>query len=79
MLSAALHQPDQRQQLISEFQQIIWNSDLPTSWEFEVLRDLAYDLDFYEPDVKLSAEDASFFGDERFEEEINAALRKLGV
>ena len=74
----ALNEPAERVRLISEFQQIIWHSnDLPESSEVEVLRDLAYDLDFYEPDVKLRAEDASFYGDDRIEDEIRAALKKL--
>lgn len=80
MLSTALSEPAQRQRIINEFQHIIWHSDdLPNSWEVEILRDLAFDLDFYEPDAKRRAEDVSFYGDERLEDEINAALKKLGI
>ena len=78
MLARALNQPDQRTQLISEFQRIIWHAeDLPDSWEYTLLRDLAYDLDFYEPDVKARNEDASYYGEERLQIEINEALEKL--
>jgi hypothetical protein len=47
--------------------------------DWEVLRDLALDLDFYEPNEGSRAEDSSYFGDEQAEREIRAALGKLGA
>ena len=79
ILLSALHQADKRKQLIAEFQQRVWDApeDLTATQEWEILRDLAYDLDFYEPDAKVRAEDSSFYGDERVEREIKTALKKL--
>jgi hypothetical protein len=65
MLSTALSEPARRQQAITEFQPVIWNStDLPES-SVEILRDLAYDLDYYEPDAEARAEDGFLYGDDR--------------
>lgn len=43
----------------------------------EVLRGLAYDLDFYEANEVLRKEDPSYYDDERLEEEIKLAIQKL--
>ena len=81
VLSSALHRPDDRRQLINKFQQMVWDApeDLSGSWEWDILRDLAYDLDLYETDISARFEDASYYGDERLEEVIRAALRKIGL
>jgi hypothetical protein len=78
-LSQALREHDRRKQLIKEFQQRVWDASPNPSerWEWAILGDLAYDLDFYEPDPDARAEDASFYGDERVEKEIRLALEKL--
>jgi hypothetical protein len=62
-----------RKNLISEFQELIWNDKNAN----EILSELAYDLDFYEPDEELRKEDSSYYGDNRLEEEIKLAIRKL--
>lgn len=62
-----------RKQLISEFQELIWNDENAN----EVLSELAYDLDFYEPNEKWRNEDQSYYGDEQLEEEITIVLQKL--
>ena len=66
---------------ISAFQAMVWNSD---EWEshyssdaIEVLRDLAHDLDYYEPDASARAEDPSFYGADRAIEEIATALKRI--
>jgi hypothetical protein len=66
---------------INAFQTMVWHSE---EWEshyssdaVEVLRDLAYDLDFYEPDASVQAQDPSYYGDERAIQEIGTALRRL--
>ncbi len=45
--------------------------------EWEVLKVLAYDLDFYEPDPNLRAESAAYYGNQRVEQEIITALEKI--
>lgn len=62
-----------RKRLISEFQKLVWGD--PNS--NEILSELAYDLDFYEPDEALRREDSSYYGDERLEEEIKSTLQRL--
>lgn len=79
LLQAAARQPGQRQHFIAKFQQAVWDApeDSSAGREWEILRDLAYDLDFYEPNETSRAESSSYFGDEQAEKEIEAALAKL--
>lgn len=62
-----------RRRLISEFQELIWNNENAS----EILSELAYDLDFYEPNEELRKEDPSYYGDDRLEEEIKSVIQKL--
>jgi hypothetical protein len=79
MLKEILNTHSKRADLISAFQSEIWNakaSGKPNE-VLNVLKELAYDLDFYQPDPALRQEDASYYGDERLVEEINAALKTI--
>jgi hypothetical protein len=62
-----------RKQLISEFQELIWNDENAN----ELLSELAYDLDFYEPNEEWRKEDSGYYGDEKLENEIKSAIQKL--
>lgn len=73
LLEKILTDKSNRKQLVSEFQELIWNDENAS----EILSELAYDLDFYEPDENLRRQDQSYYGDERLEEEIKSALQKL--
>lgn len=64
-----------RRQYIDEFQNIVWNDENSS----ELFADLALDLDYYEKDEKLRAQDPSYYGDERLEKEVNEVLEKLGA
>ena len=78
LIDAMLRSPAELDTLIGQFQQTVWNA--PHGKEdkaWEVLGDLAYDLDFYEPDPVKKAEDYSFYGKERAVEEIQRARDKL--
>ena len=44
----------------------------------EQLRDLAYDLDFFEPDPAARAEDPVYFAEDRAMQEIADALARIG-
>jgi len=67
-----------RRQKIAEFQRMVWEERVDASDPvFSVLKELAYDLDFYEASPRSRREDPTFFGDERFEAEVAAAFRKL--
>lgn len=67
-----------RIKLIMEFQDEIFRDEVDQyGSNYEMLADLAYDLAYYEPDIKARRQDASFYGDERLREEINTVLEKL--
>jgi hypothetical protein len=63
---------------IKTVQQVIWTTpgdDEHEAWS--VLRDLAYDLDFFEPNPRIRAEDPSFFDEDRARSEIREALARV--
>jgi hypothetical protein len=71
----------ERAALVSKFQYLVWrgrderegaNVEID-----EILSDLAYDLDFYEPNATLRKESLSYYNDERLEREISSALQRL--
>ena len=67
----------ERKKLIEEFQQEIWNESNPDDPASEILSELAYDLDFYEPDETLRCENFNYYGDEKLRAELTSALKKL--
>lgn len=79
MLATALREPLRRSESIAKFQAIVWEGldpALPANVR-DVLRDLAYDLDFFEPRRDVRKEDGALYGHERVEREIREALEKL--
>ena len=72
ILYKILDEKTSRKELISEFQEKVWSSES----EDELLSQLAYDLDFYEPVDRLRSEDSSFYGDEELESLLKAVLKK---
>lgn len=79
ILSNALKDRARRSQLINNFQQRIWHdSPVPSEeWAWDILRELAYDLDFYVADETTRREDPSYYGDDRAEAKIQTALEQL--
>ena len=67
-----------RKKLVYDFQETVWNTDntndVGDDPVMEVLRDLAYDLEYYVADPKVRAEDPSFYGEDRLEREIKNSL-----
>lgn len=39
--------------------------------------DLAYDLDYYQPNIELRKEDPGYYGDEQLEMEFKSAIEKI--
>lgn len=81
LLRAAQFEPAKLSEAIEALQTMVWKSK---DWEsamspdvVEVLSELAYDLDFYEPDASARAEDRSYFGDDRALQEIAEALGRI--
>lgn len=78
ILYRIINEKNNRELLIKEFQENIWDTDPNLNdIEYELLSTLAYDLDFYEPNEIFRNEDSSYFGDEKLEELINEALEKI--
>ena len=78
LLEATISDPDKLEKNISKFQEIVWNEELDCSdRQEEILADLAYDLDFYEPNPEWRKEDPSYFGEERAINEIKGALDRI--
>lgn len=73
ILVQILQDKKNRDNLIKKFQEEVWNNDNAN----EILSELAYDLDFYEPNEDWRKENSSYYGDERLEQEIKLALEKL--
>lgn len=77
LLKSILEYPS-REKLIKDFQDEVWNDDsIQDEVLNEILSELAYDLDFYEPNKEWRKEDQSYYGDDRLEEVIKKAIRKL--
>lgn len=78
ILKQILISKSNRKQLIKEFQKQVWNEDINESESINnILSELAYDLDYYEPDDILSSQDNSYFGNDKLEQEIQIALKKI--
>ena len=72
-----VQQPN-RTKLIKEFQDEVWNDESIQDEKLnEILSELAYDLDFYEPNEEWRKESISYYGDERLEKEIKSAIQKI--
>lgn len=67
-----------KQELIKEFQDEVWNDEsIQDETLNEILSQLAYDLDFYEPNEEWRKESLSYYGDDRLEEVVKTAIQKL--
>lgn len=80
VLEQALRRGSSLSACITCAQNLVWDhealpSDNAEVWE--ILRQLAYDLDYFEPDSKLRAHDPSYFGEDRARAEIQTALKSL--
>jgi hypothetical protein len=62
LLREIVNDPHSLPESIALFQRLIWKEPLTGSSAVqEIMRELAYDLEFYEPDPRSRAEDPSFF------------------
>jgi len=80
LLVQALREPSRRLEHVKRFQELVWDTKrIGSDPEIQrMLRDVAYDLDFYEPDERARAEDPSLYGDTCLVREIEQALQRLG-
>jgi hypothetical protein len=79
LLQRMLGDPDRRLEHVKSFQTAVWDSERldADAAAIEVLRDLAYDLDFFEPDDRARAADPALYGHARLEAEVGSALERL--
>lgn len=83
LLEEALSSPAARLECIKRFQNYVFHHAEPIEGanpqQWDILNDLALDLDYYEPDLEKRREDFVFYGDERVTEEIREALGKVNI
>lgn len=82
LLIKALRCTLSRKETVREFQQRFWNNQLQLKGligqdAYDIVADLAHDLDFFEPDPSLRAQDTTYYGHQRLEREIETALQRL--
>jgi hypothetical protein len=82
LLAKALRDPLSRKQVVDAFLKCYFENELLIKRSigpdaFDILGDLPCGLNFFVADTALRAEDPSYYGDERLEQEIEMALQQL--
>ena len=78
MLRSTLQEPDSLGEVIAQLQQAVFHETVNWSGAVEeILRDLAYDLDYYQPDPRVRCEDSTLIDEEKALAEIEAALQRI--
>ena len=80
LLEKALTDRVGRRDHLWRFERLVWNTeelvgDDPLT--DDILRDVAYDLGYYEPDPVRRAECSAYYGDDGLEHVIRGTLRRL--
>lgn len=71
-------QGKERESKIKKVQELIWEDQTINDEKLnDILTDIAYNLDFYEPNEEWRKENPSFYGDEKLEKEIRGSLKKI--
>lgn len=78
-LNALVNQASELAAGIPKVQQEIWNATeaMECNPQWEIVRDLAYDIEYYQASQRVQSEDKSHYGEERALSEIRQALEKL--
>lgn len=81
LVKQALASRQARISLRDQIQKMIWSRRNPGEEDpvWRILRDLAWDLEFYAASEEVRREDPVFYGDEEFEARVRAALAALGA
>jgi hypothetical protein len=78
MLRRTLEQPSALNGAISCLQQAVFQQTMQFDSAVEdILRDLAYDLDYFEPDPRVRSEDSALIDENKALAEIAVALRRI--
>ena len=82
LLNRAVGKPSERMAAISAFQRRVFETATPIQGaeeeQWRILHDLAFDLDYYEPEPRRRQEDSAFYGEERLVVEVLQALDRIG-
>jgi hypothetical protein len=84
LLAKALRDPSFRKETVHEILRYYFKNELLIKRSvpedaYETLGDLAYDLNYFVAEPARRAEDPSYYGDERLEQEIRTALQRLSL
>jgi hypothetical protein len=75
---ALLSLGETRLNAIKEFQNTVWDDNSIDDENInDILTDIAYILDFYEPNEEWRKEDPGYYGDDKLEEVLKIAIQKL--
>ncbi len=81
ILNVVLTNESERASALKDFQMFVFDASAPISGsseaQWEIINNLAFDLDYYEPKVLLRNEDPSFYDDRRLANEVKIALQKI--
>lgn len=76
-IRSILDDSENRQELVKKFQEDVWAGNYSENNSLnDILKALAYDLDYYEQDPLLRKE-GGYYGDDRLKEEIEDAIAKI--
>ena len=82
ILNEILEKPEKRVNNINRFQKLIWNADksfVENDLLWENMRNLALDLDYYEPDENVRNKNSSYYDEIRLKKEILSILSNINV
>lgn len=81
-LRDALTQPETLPAAVEQFLRVYWPAECPPDVDeraWDILGDLATDLEYYEPNPEWRKESTSFYGEERALAKIRLALQRLAA
>ena len=68
----------ERSELINSFQKIAFSDNqIEDEYLDEIVGDLAYDMDYYEPNEEWRKQDLSFYSEDRLKELISDVIKKI--
>jgi hypothetical protein len=82
LLAKALRDSSSRKETVDEYLRYFFENQRLSRLSIrhdvvEILDELAYDLNFFVSDPALRAQDSNYYGDDRLEQEIGTAFRRL--
>lgn len=76
LLLKILFEKEERDNYIKQFQNLVWDLN-DESEATKILKEIAYDLDYYESNTTYRLEENTLYDEKRLEKEIDFALERL--